>query len=89
MHARIIVILVTLKGNFLYFQVFSKILGLSTMTLSSSFSDPTWWQSTLVEPMERSKKYQRKQNGGCYFSMKPIPYHQHQGGIMSKKGSRQ
>ena len=33
MHARIMVILVTLKGNFLYFQVFSEILGLSTMTV--------------------------------------------------------
>ena len=34
------VILVTLKGNFFYFLVFSKILGFSTMTLSSRFSDP-------------------------------------------------
>ena len=33
MHARIMVILVKLKGNFLYFQVFSEILGLSTMTV--------------------------------------------------------
>ena len=43
MHARMMVMLVTLKGSyFLYFQVFSKILGLLTMTLSSRFNDLTW-----------------------------------------------
>ena len=48
------VILVTLKGNyFVYFQIFSKVLESSTITLSLRLSDPTWWQSTLVEP----KKY--------------------------------
>ena len=37
MHARIMVILATFKDNFLYFPVFSKILGLSTMTLPSRY----------------------------------------------------
>ena len=57
MHARMMVMIVTLKGSyFLYFQVFSKILGLLTMTLSSRFNDLTWWQSILGEKMQRPKK---------------------------------
>ena len=46
-NGRIMVILLTVKSNyFVYFQVFSKILELSA-----------WWQSTLLEPMQRPKKY--------------------------------
>ena len=68
MHARIIVILVTLKGNFLYFQVFSKILGLSTVTLSFSFRDPTCWQSTLAEPNAKIEKILKKAKWRVLFS---------------------
>ena len=68
MYARIMVILVTLTGNyFLYFQVFPKILALSTTTLTSRFSDPTWWQSTLVEPSEKTEEILKKAEGRVLF----------------------
>ena len=56
MHARIMVILVTLKGNFLYFQVFSKI-GIIDDDNVIEFQRSDLVQSTLVEPMQRPKKY--------------------------------
>ena len=65
MHTRTMVILVTLKGNyFLYFQVFSKILGLSTMTLPSRSNDPTWWQSTFSGTNAKAEKVLKKAEMG-------------------------
>ena len=50
MHVRIMIILVTLKGNyFVYLQVFSNTSGLSKMMLLSRFSNQTWWQSTFTK----------------------------------------
>ena len=65
MHPQIVVILATLKGNFLYFQVFSKILGLSTMTLSSRFSDLV--ADHISRTSTKTKKILKKAEGRVLF----------------------